>query len=215
LSRPLRKSPGGNAKHPGRRDMIRFFDLLLALLAILLLIPVFLLIGLMIITDSGGPVLFFQNRVGKAGKDFRLIKFRTMIGNSEEAGLLTVGKDDPRITCAGRFLRRYKLDELPQLFNVIRGEMSLVGPRPEMRKYTELYTGDQKKVLSIRPGLTDFASIAFLNENEILATSPDPEKTYIEEIMPVKLELNKKYLLDQSLAKYFSIILRTIIRVFR
>jgi lipopolysaccharide/colanic/teichoic acid biosynthesis glycosyltransferase len=194
--------------------MIRFFDLLISFLSIILLLPVFLLISLCILLDSKGAILFFQLRVGKENRNFSLIKFRTMRIGSEKMGGLTVGKHDQRITGVGRFLRKYKLDELPQLLNVIRGDMSLVGPRPEIRKYVDLYTEDQRRVLGIRPGITDLASLEFINENELLGKSPDPEKTYIEEIMPAKLELNKKFLMDPGLKNYFNIIGKTIVRIF-
>jgi lipopolysaccharide/colanic/teichoic acid biosynthesis glycosyltransferase len=132
--------------------------------------------------------------------------------NADKLGLLTVGGRDPRITNSGYFIRKYKLDELPQLFNVLKGEMSLVGPRPEVRKYVDLYTSDQKQVLQVRPGITDEASIKYKNENDLLAISENPERTYIEEIMPAKLELNKKFIQDPSMVNYFSIILRTIFK---
>ena len=144
-----------------------------------------------------------------------MLKFRTMYNGSEEKGSLTVGNDDQRITRTGHFLRKYKLDELPQLINIVKGEMSLVGPRPEVRKYVAFYNETQRNVLSLRPGLTDYASLEYLHENELLGNSPDPEKTYIEEIMPAKLELNKKYLQDPGLKNYFRIIGKTIIRIFR
>ena len=194
--------------------MIRFFDLLFSVLALLVLLPVFILLSIIILLGSKGPVLFNQPRVGRGNKDFILIKFRTMYRDSEKTGCLTVGSRDQRITRAGYFLRKYKLDELPQLFNVIRGDMSLVGPRPEVRKYVSHYNEDQKRVLSVRPGITDYASLEYLHENELLGSSADPEKTYIEEIMPAKLELNKKFLQDRSLKNYFRVILKTISGIF-
>jgi lipopolysaccharide/colanic/teichoic acid biosynthesis glycosyltransferase len=194
--------------------MTRFFDLLFSFLGLVILFPFFLLIALLIVLDTKGPVLFRQQRVGKGNKNFTLIKFRTMYKDSEKAGGLTIGTRDQRITKTGILLRRYKLDELPQLFNIIRGEMSFVGPRPELRKYVELYTGEQKKALQVRPGLTDWASLSFLDENELLGNAPDPERTYIGEIMPAKLDLNKKYLQDPSLKNYFIVIGKTIRRIF-
>ena len=193
--------------------MIRLFDLLFSFLALVFLLPVLILIAFIIFLDSKGTVLFFQARVGKDNKDFFLIKFRTMYHGSKKMGDLTVGARDQRITGVGHFLRKYKLDELPQLLNVIKGEMSLVGPRPEVRKYVDLYREDQKRVLLMRPGLTDHASLEYLHENELLGNSSDPEKTYIEEIMPAKLELNKKYLEDRSLKNYFRIIGKTIKKI--
>jgi lipopolysaccharide/colanic/teichoic acid biosynthesis glycosyltransferase len=130
--------------------------------------------------------------------------------DADKAGLLTVGGSDSRITRAGLFIRKYKLDELPQLINVLLGEMSLVGPRPEVRKYTDMYTEDQKLVLNVRPGITDWASIEFRNENEILGKSDNPEKTYIEQIMPIKIELNNRFIQHPSLGHYFKIIFKTI-----
>lgn len=133
--------------------------------------------------------------------------------NADKAGLLTVGGRDSRITNAGYYLRKYKIDELPQLINVLFGEMSLVGPRPEVRKYVDLYTPDQQKVLAVRPGITDMASIAYKNENELLARSNDPEKTYIEEVMPAKLRLNMHFIEKPTLLNYFKIVIRTIFPV--
>ena len=165
---------------------------------------------LLIAIDSRGGIFFFQERVGKDGKDFRLWKFRTMLPDSEKHGQITVGDHDNRITNIGRFLRSYKLDELPQLVNVLTGKMSLVGPRPEVRKYVNLYTVEQQKVLYVKPGITDFASIEYANENDLLSKSPEPLKTYVEEIMPAKIRLNMKYIEDPSLKNYFRIIFLTI-----
>ena len=155
----------------------RLFDILCSLTGIFLLTPVFILIALAIIVNSGTPVLYFQVRVGKGNKDFKLFKFRTMYSDAEKKGLLTVGGRDPRITPVGYYLRKFKLDELPQLFNVLIGDMSLVGPRPEVRKYVEMYTPLQKQVLNVKPGITDYASLEYINENELLAKSNDPEQT--------------------------------------
>ena len=195
--------------------MIRFFDLLFSVIALILLFPFFLLIALIILVDSRGNIFFFQSRVGKENRDFMMLKFRTMYNGSEEKGSLTVGNNDQRITRAGHLLRRYKLDELPQLINIVKGEMSLVGPRPEVRKYVDLYNEIQRNVLAVRPGLTDYASLEYLHENELLGTSPDPERTYIEEIMPAKLELNKRYLQDPGLKNYFRVIGKTMIKIFK
>ncbi len=150
------------------------------------------------IISCGFPVFYLQTRVGLNGKDFKLFKFRTMHKDSDKKGLLTVGGRDPRVTTIGYYLRKYKLDELPQLFNVLFGTMSLVGPRPEVRKYVDLYTKEQQQVLSVKPGITDFASLEYINENDLLAKSSDPEKIYIDEIMPAKLALNSKYIQQQS-----------------
>jgi lipopolysaccharide/colanic/teichoic acid biosynthesis glycosyltransferase len=193
--------------------MIRFFDLFFSLLGLILLLPVFMIISLFILIDSRGGIFYFQTRVGKNNKDFRLIKFRTMHSGSEKKGSLTIGASDNRITRTGRFLRKYKLDELPQLFNVFIGEMSLVGPRPEVRQYVERYTSEQLKVLDIRPGITDYASLEYFSENELLGRSADPESVYINEIMPAKLELNRRYIENPDLKNYFSILIKTIKRL--
>lgn len=192
--------------------MIRFFDILLSLLGLLILLPFFLFIALFIILETKGGVFYTQERVGKNGKDFSLYKFRSMRSGSDKKGLLTVGKDS-RITRTGAFIRRYKLDELPQLFNVFKGDMSLVGPRPEVRKYVDMYKPEQLKVLSIRPGITDYASIEYADENTLLANSSDPEKTYIEQIMPDKIKYNLKYIYNYTLSEYCKIIFLTIYKV--
>lgn len=193
--------------------MIRLFDIVFSLIGLLILSPFFILIAIFIKLSSAGPVFFTQQRVGKDNVDFSVIKFRTMKMNSEKQGLLTVGGRDPRITSIGFFLRKFKLDELPQLLNVLVGDMSLVGPRPEVRKYVDLYTADQKKVLSVRPGITDNASLEYFNENDLLARSNDPEQTYIKEIMPTKLNLNMKFINDPGLSSYFAIIFKTLGKV--
>ena len=195
--------------------MIRFFDILFSLLGLLLLLPFLLIIAVVLLIGSRGGVFYLQERVGKNNRDFRLVKFRTMKPGSDKQGGLTVGARDPRITRTGFFLRKYKLDELPQLINVLKGEMSLVGPRPELRKYVDLYTEEQKKVLEVRPGITDIASLEYINENEILGESADPGRTYIEQIMPAKLELNRRFLEDRRTGIYFRIIRLTLKRIFR
>ncbi|MBL7923706.1 MAG: sugar transferase [Bacteroidia bacterium] len=189
------------------------FDFTLSLLLVLLLAPLLLLLSLWVRLDSEGPVFYLQERVGWQGTTFRIFKFRTMHSDADKKGLLTVGGRDPRITRAGYYLRRYKLDELPQLFNVLRGEMSLVGPRPEVMKYVSLYTPEQRKVLNIKPGITDYASIAFANENELLGKSADPETTYVNEIMPTKLQLNLKYMQEQNFFTDIKILFRTVVRI--
>jgi lipopolysaccharide/colanic/teichoic acid biosynthesis glycosyltransferase len=192
----------------------RIFDFIFSFIGFIVLLPVFIVISIIIVCDSRGGVFYRQVRVGKNGKDFKLFKFRSMATGSDKKGLLTVGGRDSRITRSGYFLRKYKLDELPQLINVMIGDMSLVGPRPEVRKYVDLYNDEQKKVLSVRPGITDYASIEYSNENELLARSTDPEKTYIEEVMPAKLKLNAKYIAEQGLITDLKIIFRTIGKVF-
>lgn len=193
--------------------MKRLFDIVFSLLGIILLLPFFLLFTLLIIFTSGFPVLYIQKRVGKGNKDFSLLKFRTMRPGSDQKGLLTVGAKDTRITPIGYFLRKYKIDELPQLFNVLAGSMSFVGPRPEVRKYTEMYNEEQKKVLAVKPGITDYASFVYSNENEILSRAEDPEQQYINKVMPAKLKLNLKYIQEQSLGTDLNIILKTIGRI--
>jgi lipopolysaccharide/colanic/teichoic acid biosynthesis glycosyltransferase len=189
--------------------MIRFFDFLFSLLGILILFPVFVIIYILIVIESRGGGFYIQSRVGKNGIDFKLFKFRSMRTGSDKNGLITIGKKDPRLTKTGGFIRRFKLDELPQLFNVLIGDMSLVGPRPEVRKYVNLYTPEQLKVLNVRPGITDYASINYVDENSILGLAIDPEKVYIEEIMPNKIALNMRYIKHRSLKEYFRIILLT------
>jgi lipopolysaccharide/colanic/teichoic acid biosynthesis glycosyltransferase len=193
----------------------RLFDICCSFIGILVLSPFFFLISLLVGLGSRGGVFYVQQRVGKGGKDFSLFKFRTMKVGSDKKGLLTVGARDSRITGIGYFLRKYKLDELPQLFNVLFGSMSLVGPRPEVRKYVEMYTEAQRKVLSVKPGITDYASIEYVNENEVLAKSANPEETYIREVMPHKLQLNLKYIREQGLGTDLRIIFKTLGKIIR
>jgi lipopolysaccharide/colanic/teichoic acid biosynthesis glycosyltransferase len=195
--------------------IIRFFDVLISLLVFMTLLPVFLILSLIIIIDSPGGIFYLQERVGINNKDFKLFKFRTMLINSDKGLLLTVGDKDPRITRTGYFLRKYKIDELPQLFNVLLGNMSLVGPRPEVRKYVEMYNAEQRIVLTVKPGITDYASVRFKDENKILALSRNPEKTYIEEIMPLKIKLNMSYINEMNPYNYFRIIFLTLRAIFR
>ena len=195
--------------------VIRFFDFVLSLVGLVILAPIFIVLAVWIKIDSVGPVFYKQIRVGQNGKDFGLFKFRSMVVDADKKGLITVGGRDPRITRSGYFIRKYKLDELPQLINVLVGDMSLVGPRPEVRKYVELYDDDQNKVLSVKPGITDYASIEYMDENEILGKSTDPEKTYIEEIMPEKIKYNMKYIKNRSLIEYFKIIFLTVLKIIR
>ena len=190
--------------------MKRLFDIVFSLALMLVLLPVGFVVSIWIVLDDFGSPFFVQQRVGLGGKNFGLLKFRSMRKNAESKGQLTVGMKDSRITRSGYFIRKYKIDELPQLVNVFLGEMSVVGPRPEVPKYVLLYNEEQQNVLSIKPGITDFASIEYVRENELLSASSDPEKTYIEEIMPAKLELNLKYLCEQSFLTDMKIILQTI-----
>ena len=193
----------------------RVFDIVVSATALLLLLPLFLILGAAVAVSTPGGAFFRQVRVGKGGKEFRLLKFRTMRPGSEAQGQITVGGKDPRITGIGYFLRRSKMDELPQLINVLLGDMSIVGPRPEVPKYVALYTKEQREVLSVRPGITSAASIAYMDENEILGKSTDPDRTYIEEVMPAKLALDLEYVQRRSFVRDLSIIGRTAIGLFR
>ena len=195
--------------------LIRLSDIVLSLLGLLFLLPIFLILAVWIKFDSQGSIFFRQIRVGKDGRDFRIYKFRTMIVNAEKMGIITIGERDPRITNSGYFLRKYKLDELPQLINVLKGEMSFVGPRPEVRKYVEMYNQEQLKILTVKPGITDYASIEYINEDEILGKSLNPEKTYIEEIIPQKIKYNMKYINNKTVIEYFKIIFLTIIKIIK
>lgn len=195
--------------------MKRLFDIVASFIGLLILLPLFLFLGIWISMESRGGVFYKQIRVGRNGVDFKLWKFRSMVPDADKKGLLTVGGRDPRITRAGYFLRKYKLDELPQLINVLLGDMSLVGPRPEVRKYVDLYSDEQRNVLSVRPGITDYASVEYFEENELLAKSGNPEETYIKEVMPAKLRLNQRYIHEAGLITDIGIILRTIARIFK
>lgn len=173
--------------------MKRVFDLIASGLGLLCLSPLFAVIALWIKCDSKGPVFYRQVRVGQSNRDFRLFKFRSMRPDSDKLGLITVGGRDPRVTRSGYYIRKYKLDEFPQLINVFLGDMSLVGPRPEVRKYVDMYTPEQLHVLDVRPGITSLASIRYRNENDILAEADDPDKAYIEQVMPDKLAIDLQY----------------------
>ncbi len=194
--------------------MKRAFDIACAFTFLVLLSPLLLIAAGCVASTSSGGAFFRQTRVGKAGRDFRLLKFRTMRTGSEAKGQLTIGGRDPRVTRVGYFLRASKLDELPQLWNVLVGDMSLVGPRPEVPKYVALYTPEQRAVLSVRPGITGMASIDYINENELLAASADPEGTYIHEVMPAKLALDLRYVREQTFMLDLRIIAATVRRVF-
>lgn len=173
--------------------MKRLFDILSSGISLVVLSPLFAVLAIWIKADSRGPVFYRQVRVGRGNKDFRLYKFRSMRPDSDKLGLITVGGHDPRVTRSGYYIRKYKLDELPQLINVFVGDMSIVGPRPEVRKYVDMYTPGQMRVLSVRPGITSLASIRYRNENEILAASDDPDRCYIEQVMPDKLAIDLEY----------------------
>ncbi len=193
--------------------MIRLFDILFSTIGLLILSPLFLIIYIIIIIESKGGGFYSQTRVGKNGIPFAIYKFRSMRTDADKHGLITVGGRDPRITRIGYYIRKYKIDELPQLWNVLVGDMSLVGPRPEVQKYVDLYTEEQRKVLSVRPGITDYASIEYVDENILLAKSDDPDRTYVEVVMPAKIKLNMKYINNKSLKEYFKIIFLTLAKI--
>ena len=194
--------------------MKRIFDIGASFFGLLLLSPLLFILALAIALTSRGGAFYRQVRVGKNAIEFDLWKFRTMRVGSDKEIQLTIGERDPRITNIGVFLRKFKLDELPQLVNVFSGQMSIVGPRPEVPEYVALYSQEQCKVLSVRPGLTDPASIEYINENELLAASTDPEKTYKEEVMPAKLKMNLAYLEKRNFISDLGLIFRTIAKIF-
>lgn len=173
--------------------MKRLFDIVASGMGLIILSPLFAVLAVWIKIDSKGPVFYLQTRVGRGNKDFLLYKFRSMRPDSDKLGLITVGGHDPRVTRSGYYIRKYKLDEFPQLINVFIGDMSLVGPRPEVRKYVEMYTPEQMRVLSVRPGITSLASIRYRNENDILAAAEDPDRCYIEKVLPNKLAIDLEY----------------------
>lgn len=195
--------------------MIRFFDILFSIIGLVLLSPLFTVLYFLIRIESQGGGFYSQERIGKNGKPFKLFKFRSMRIGSDKKGLITIGEKDHRITKTGFILRKYKLDELPQLWNVFIGDMSLVGPRPEVKKYTDLYTEEQKQVLQVRPGITDWASIKYVDENKILGESKDPDDAYVNLIMPNKIKLNMVYIQHQTLGEYFKIIFTTFKEIVR
>ena len=195
--------------------MIRFFDILLSSIGLILLSPLLLLVYVLVRTESKGPGFYSQKRIGKDGVPFRLYKFRSMRRGSDKGHLITVGGRDSRITKVGYYIRKYKIDELPQLWNVLIGDMSLVGPRPEVERYVRLYTPEQRIVLSVKPGITDYASIAFSNENELLGQAKDPEEMYINEIMPKKIEYNLNFINNRTLVEYFKIIFMTLCKIIK
>lgn len=192
----------------------RIFDILFAALLLLVLAPLLLVFALAVALTSPGGAFFRQQRVGRNGVPFGLLKFRSMRPGSEAQGQLTIGGRDPRITTVGYWLRKTKLDELPQLFNVLLGHMSVVGPRPEVPRYVALYTEEQRQVLSVRPGVTGMASMHYIDENEMLAKAADPEKAYIEEVLPAKLALDLQYVRERSFVLDLRIILVTVGKVF-
>lgn len=195
--------------------MIRFFDIIFSIIGLVILSPIFIVLYLLIRIENKGGGFYSQERIGKNGKPFKLYKFRSMRIGSDKKGLITIGEKDNRITKTGFILRKYKLDELPQLWNVFIGDMSLVGPRPEVKKYTDLYTEEQKQVLQVRPGITDWASIKYVDENKILGEAKDPDEAYVNLIMPNKIKLNMVYIQHQTLGEYFKIIFTTFKEIVR
>ena len=193
----------------------RLFDFFVSSIGLIIIFPIFILIAIWIKLDSTGPVFYKQIRVGRHNMNFGLFKFRSMKIGADKKGLLTVGNRDPRITSSGYFIRKFKIDELPQLINVLIGDMSLVGPRPEVRKYVDFYTDEQLKVLDVRPGITDVASIKYRNENEILEKQENPEQYYINVVMVEKLELNVEYISNKSLLKDIKVIFSTILAILK
>jgi len=192
----------------------RISDIIASFIVLILLSPLFIFISLWIILDSKGGAFYKQVRIGKNGKEFKLLKFRSMRPDSDKKSQITIGNDN-RITKVGKFIRKYKIDEFPQLINIIKGDMSVVGPRPEVPKYVNMYNENQKKVLQVKPGLTDYASILYFDEQSVLGKSEDPEKTYINEVMPHKLELNLKYIQEKSFLTDLKIIFQTIGKIFK
>jgi len=193
----------------------RIFDIIAATLGLLVLLPLFLVVSVAIAIDSKGSIFFLQERIGKYGKPFFLFKFRTMGVGADKGTAITVGNRDPRITRVGYYLRKIKMDELPQLINVLKGEMSFVGPRPEVKKFVDLYTPEQRRVLDVAPGMTDYASILFRNENELLAGKRDPVTFYVDQIMPQKLQLNLEYIDSNNLWVDIKILFKTLVVIFR
>ena len=193
----------------------RLLDLCVSGFGLLLLTPFFILISILIKLDSPGPIFFRQSRVGAAFTPFRIFKFRTMVNDAEKHGAQVSTGDDPRITRVGWFLRKYKIDELPQLINVILGDMSLVGPRPEVPKYVEAFRKDYEEILTVKPGITDFASLEFKDENELLKATENPEEKYLAEILPAKIKYYRKYLQEQGLVTDIKLILKTLLGIIR
>lgn len=191
----------------------RIFDITLSLILLSIFFPFGLLISAWILIESSGGVFYRQLRIGQKGIPFKMFKFRSMRQNSDKLGQLTVGMRDPRITRSGYFIRKYKLDEFPQFINVLKGDMSIVGPRPEVQEFVDLYTNEQRKILNVKPGITDYASLEYFKENELLGLSDDPRKTYIEEIMPAKIQLNMKYIQHPGLLNDIKIMWRTFLKI--
>ena len=198
-----------------RKFFKRVIDFVLSLIGLIVLFPVFIVIGFLIKKEDGGSIFFRQTRIGQNGKLFKIYKFRTMVENAEKLGAQVTKGDDPRITRVGKILRKYKLDELPQLINVLKGEMSLVGPRPEVPKYVNAYKEKYEKILKTKPGITDFAALEYIDEEKLLKDAKDPEKIYIEKILPEKIKYYEKYIKEMSFLTDLKLILKTILRIVR
>jgi lipopolysaccharide/colanic/teichoic acid biosynthesis glycosyltransferase len=190
----------------------RAFDVVVALVGLVLMLPLFIALGLLIKLGTKGPIFYRGVRMGRFGIPFRIFKFRTMVSNAEQLGGGSTAKDDPRVTRIGRFLRKYKIDELPQVLNVLRGDMSIVGPRPELVEYTRLYVGEEELILTVRPGITDYASLEFIRLGELLGNE-EPDRIYEEKIRPVKNALRVKYVKEQNFGTDLKIIGRTIVKI--
>jgi lipopolysaccharide/colanic/teichoic acid biosynthesis glycosyltransferase len=188
----------------------RIFDVFFSIIGILFILPLLIIISIVVFLDSKGTIIYTQTRVGRNNLKFKLFKFRTMQTDADQGSLLTIGNHDSRITRSGHWLRKYKLDELPQLFNILRGDMSFVGPRPEVSKYVELYDQVQLRILTVKPGLTDWASIDYIDENQLLAAAKNPEAYYIKYIIPLKIAHNLRYIDHNNLWIDLKIILLTI-----
>lgn len=196
--------------------MKRIFDILVSLFGLIITAPLIGLVALLIKLGSKGPVFYRGLRVGYQGRPFRIFKFRTMVENAEALGGPSTAGDDPRLTKIGKFLKKYQLDELPQLINVLKGEMSLVGPRPEVKMYVDMMSEEERKtILSLKPGMTDYASLWDFHEGEILKGSQNPERDYMEKIRPEKIRLQIKYVKDRSFLKDIAIIFKTVMKIFQ
>jgi len=195
--------------------MKRLFDILFSLFFLFIFFPFGIIISFWILIESKGGIFYKQQRVGLSGKPFFLLKFRSMRPNADKSGKLTIGMRDPRITKSGLFIRKYKLDEFPQFINVLKGEMSIVGPRPEVQEYVDLYTETQRQILNVKPGITDYASLEYFNENEILGKSDNPQQTYIDVVMPEKLKLNQKYISRPTITHDIQIMWKTFVKIIK
>lgn len=191
----------------------RLFDIVFSVIVLVLFLPIGIIISIWVVIESRGGIFFIQERIGRNGAPFSMLKFRSMRKNAEASGKLTIGMNDQRITQSGKFIRKFKLDEFPQFINVLKGDMSVVGPRPEVKEFVDLYTADQYTILDVKPGITDFASLEYFEENKLLGLSDNPKETYVSVIMPAKIALNKKYLNNPNLTTDLKIIWRTFTKI--